>query len=438
MSHARRPRVVASLTAAVALAVVVSAPVASAQSPSSTTGPAGATPVGAAPASWVAGTTGAPRVETIPRPAGTSITFSGRGYGHGRGLSQWGANGAASSGVSWPGILGHYYPGTSRVWQGNPRIDVRLTQLGGAALTVAATPGLRFSDGSATVTLPTGVRLWRVVPDGGGLTLQWQVGSSWVSSTGWRRWTRSSFSFSGRGSVRAVLPSGVRRDYRDLLRVHPSGSSVTIVNTVSTEAYLWSVVPSEMPALWDPDAVRAQAVAARTYATRDRVDGGSPLYDTCDTTACQVYHGILDVTSTGAVSRRWEHPASTDAVSRTAGMVLHHGGYPAFTQFSAANGGMTVPGSQPYLVRKADPYDGASAGSPHTWTTTVPIASVEADFPRVGTLRAIEVLARDGAGQWGGRTTSVRIVGAAGSETVSGDTFRSRLGLRSTWWSATR
>ncbi|MGL5867377.1 MAG: SpoIID/LytB domain-containing protein [Dermatophilaceae bacterium] len=426
MPHARRPRALAALTVAlvaptVALAVAVPAPAAFAQSPASTAG--------------LAGATRAPRVEIIPRPAGSSITFTGRGYGHGRGMSQWGANGAATSGVSWTDILGHYYPGTSRVWQGNPRIDVHLTQLGDSALTVAAAPGLQFSDGTATVSLPTSVRFWRVVPDGGGLTLQWQVGDTWVSSTGWRQWTRSSFSFSGRGSVRAVLPSGLLRDYRDVLRVHPSGSSVVTVNTVSTEAYLWSVVPSEMPALWEPDAVRAQAVAARSYATRDRVDSSSPLYDTCDTTACQVYHGIVDLTSSGAVSRRWEHPASTDAVSQTAGIVLHYRGYPAFTQFSASNGGMTVPGSQPYLVRMADPYDGAAGGSAHAWAAAMSIASVEAEFPSVGTLSAIEVLARDGVGQWGGRTTSVRVVGSAGSETVSGDTFRSRLGLRSTWWS---
>ena len=96
---------------------------------------------------------------------------------------------------------------------------------------------------------------------------------------------------SGSGSLRLVLPSGSTRGYRGALSLIKRGSSGRTVNTVSMENYVRAVVPSEMPTSWHPNAVRAQAVAARTYGAFLRARSSSSGYDICDTTSCQVYRG---------------------------------------------------------------------------------------------------------------------------------------------------
>ena len=101
-----------------------------------------------------------------------------------------------------------------------------------------------------------------------------------------------------------------------------------------------------MPASWQPAALRAQAIAARTYAAFEVADSTNPVYQLCDTTSCQVYGGkSAEVASTNA------------ATTATAGQIRTFHGAPAFTQFSASNGGWMSAGSQPYLAAKQDPFD---------------------------------------------------------------------------------
>jgi SpoIID/LytB domain protein len=196
------------------------------------------------------------------------------------------------------------------------------------------------------------------------------------------------------------------------------------VNVVSLESYLKGVVPREMPALWSPAAVQAQAVAARTYAAFERADQHG-YYQICDTSACQVYGGYTA-----------EYAASNAAVAATAGQVLTYGGAPAFTQFSASNGGASLAGGQPYLVSRTDPYD--TAASPyHHWTTTVTPAAIERQWPRIGRLTGISVTPSSANAPGAGYVASVAITGTGGSVSVSGDTFRSFAGLRSSWFAIT-
>ena len=155
-----------------------------------------------------------------------------------------------------------------------------------------------------------------------------------------------------------------------------------------------------MPALWSKAAVRAQAVAARTYAAYERDHRTGPL---CDTTSCQVYGGYDQ-----------EHPASNDAVDATAHLALMHKGAPAFTQFSSSSGGWTSAGSMPYLPAKADPYDGWAGNPVHSWSNRVSDALIEAKWPGIGNLNRITVTQRDGNGEWGGRVGSVTLVGGQG------------------------
>src|SRR5690606_15323622 len=144
--------------------------------------------------------------------------------------------------------------------------------------------------------------------------------------------------------------------------------------------YLKSVLPAEMPPSWHREANRAQAVAARTYAMWDRdVNKNSTWYDTCDTTQCQVYRGAADYNAAGVRTAVHEHASSTAAVDATAGRYLRYSGEPAFTQFSASNGGYSVAGSRPYLKASADPYDGYPQ-----WTETLTAKRIETAYPAIG------------------------------------------------------
>jgi SpoIID/LytB domain protein len=376
--------------------------------------------------------------ETYERPSSSTLTLAGHGFGHGIGMSQWGAYGAARSGLTWQQILAFYYPGTSRAVQGDQTLRVWLSAVGTAAVPFAPQGGLVVSDGTRQSSLAAAYR-WRVAPEGSALSLQVNPGTGWASVTGWRGSTRPlTISRPSSPTIRVVLPSGSQRDYAGSVRVSNVGGRAYAVNLVPFETYVRDVVPAEMPASWSPAALSAQAVAARTYAANQRASAGSSAYDICDV-ACQVYPGVADYSASGALTIRHEDPRSTAATTATAGVILTASGTPAFTQFSASNGGHTVQGGAAYLPAKADPYDGAVASSsnPHSWTTSVAAGAIERAYPATGTFRALRLGARDGAGDWGGRTTALTVIGSSGAVTVTAASFRARLGLRSTWWTVT-
>jgi stage II sporulation protein D len=362
-------------------------------------------------------------VEVYLRPAGGTVTISGHGYGHGHGMSQWGAYGAASvSNLSWQSILSFYYPGTTLASLGNPTIRVRLDAVGSGPMYVFNAAGLRLA-GNALPATTTGITQYRVLPRSDGSL---QVDK--LSSAGWSsHGTAASpavFSSSS-GLVDVKLASGSRRSYRGTIYANRATStSLTPVNVLPMESYLRAVVPAEMPASWHTNALRAQAVAARSYAGYDRAHAAAgQTWDTCDTTSCQMYSGVPA-----------EYAASDTAVAATAGQTLTYAGTPAFTQFGSANGGWTAAGSQPYLSARADPYDGAIPNGANSWTASVTAAAIQARWPSIGTYSRLRILTRDGHGQWGGRVLTAAIDGSNGSVTVSGTTMRSAFGLRSEWF----
>ena len=161
---------------------------------------------------------------------------------------------------------------------------------------------------------------------------------------GWQKWTMfpgaAEFS-AGNQPVTLRLPEHGSAEYRGALRSVEKHT----VNVLPIDRYVQGVVPREVPAEWPAQAVRAQAVAARTYAAFER-ETATSYYDICDTESCQVYGGSRD-----------EHPATDAAVKATAGRVVLYQGQPAFTQFSSSNGGYSSAGSQPYLVAQPDPYE---------------------------------------------------------------------------------
>jgi SpoIID/LytB domain protein len=381
-----------------------------------------------------------PVVETFGRPAGSSVALAGHGWGHARGMSQYGAYGAAKAGLTATQITSFYYPSTTLAAQGNPQLRVYLSDLGSGGTTVPAQAGLTLNDGQRTTVLGGTANRWRVVPQGGGLTLQWRVGSTWASSGHWRAWKSSPLVLSrpSKGVLRVFLPSGLLRDYAGSVTTRVWGSAARSVNTTDAEAHARAVVPNEMSPSWPAAALQAQAIAARSYAAYGRAHPLSAYYDTCDSSSCQVYRGMGDYDVAGRLRTARLDSRSTAAAAATAGKVVRYNGSPALTEFSASNGGRTLGSSLPYQVAKADPYDGvAVAGNPHSWSTSLAVSRIESAYPSTGKLSSLALLSRSGGGDWGGRAVSVRVSGSAGTVTVSGDAFRGALGLRSTWWTVT-
>lgn len=380
-----------------------------------------------------------PQVESYTAPADGSIEFSGRGSGHGRGMSQWGAYGAATQGRTATQIADFYYPGTSVGTIGNRNINVRLDALGTAGTTAMAQPGLALLDGRTSTTLLDS-RKWRIIPDGAGLTLQWSTATGWASSGLWKQWTGPLTFASRYGTVRVAQGSGAR-DYRGQIGTVRQGAGAISVNYVTMENYLRSVVPAEMPASWPAAALQAQAMAARTYGARERdaARAARRAYDTCDSTSCQVYRGSAAYSSTGALSANHEFAATTAAVTATAAKGRLSGGTPAFTEFHASSGSYTAAGSFPYLTAHSDPYDAVvtTGGNPNRWAASIATSTLQGKYPAIGTLARIEVLGRQGVSDWGARTGSVRLVGSTGSVTLTGPQFRSAAGLKSEWWTIT-
>ena len=387
--------------------------------------------------------------EAYPVPASGVYTLDGHGWGHGHGLSQWGAYGAAKvAGLDYKAILAFYYPNTTLTTENARTVRVRLHAETGGAVVVRPISG-RTLTASTTVAnvaacaLPTSldggkttVKWWRartVTANGAvGVQLQatvdgraWQPASVPGCDAAWASPMAGSITFADGPSVDLVYPGGWVTRYRGRVRASFTGTGIYPVNLVVLDAYLRSVVPSEMPASWSPAALQAQAVAARTYATYGIQHPKTAYYDVYDDTRDQAYTGVPN-----------EDPRSDAAVSATAGQVLDDStGHAAFTQFSAADGGWTAYGGQSYLPAHRDQYDGAVPNSADSWTTSLSAAQINAVFGgQIGSLREIDITGRDGNGQWGGRVTAMTLRGDRGSVSLSGTAFRNYFALRSEWF----
>jgi SpoIID/LytB domain protein len=362
-------------------------------------------------------------------PVTRELTLRGRGYGHGHGMSQNGAQGAALAGKSHREILRFYYPGT-RMGRTKRNVRVLLTADTTSDVTVKPAKGLRVRDLGAGTTLvvPRYARAtaWRVLPKAKARrtsVVQYQ------NKRGWHRWR----TLAGDGQFAAdvpltlVLPDGSTRRYRGALRAaspYRGAKMRDTVNVVHIDDYVRGVIADEMPASWHRQALRAQSVAARTYAANMQQAAGKRYYQICDTTACQVYGGVDAETAT------------TDAaVARTARRILLSNGRPAFTQFSASSGGWTSDGGQSYLPAQRDPWDDWSGNTSHAWTTTISVGSLEAAFPQIGGLETVRVTRRDGNGVWGGRVLQLVLEGSRDTVALTGDDLRWRYGLKSNWFS---
>ena len=393
--------------------------------------------------------------ETYPRPPSGTMYLSGHGWGHGHGMSQYGALGAARQGRTWQQIVDFYYPNTDRTSIGNPliRVDVRAHLAN--TTRVVAEAGLRASFGSAysqssSFSLPhetsggVAVKEWRVVRPAlrpgvaSKPVLQYVLADGSVkTSPQTPPGPQINITNPSTGLTRAIATSGAVRAYRGEVRgalVGDPGKEVLVpIAALPMDLYLRSVVPSEMPASWDANALGAQAVAARSYANYGREHPrNAAFYDTCPTQQCQVFNGY-SLTSAGTTTT-YEYASTNNAIAATAGVVLKYNGATAFTEFSSSSGGWSADGGKPYLLAQSDPYDGVAANPNHDWRTSVSASAIESAWPQVGTFTQLRVTARDGNGEWGGRVRTVVLEGTKGSVTVSGNGFRMGLGLKSEWF----
>jgi stage II sporulation protein D len=350
--------------------------------------------------------------------------FSGRGWGHGVGLAQYGAMGYAREeghGHRW--ILRHYFPGTTlQDHVTGRRVRVRLR----ARRTARVRGAARASAGNGRRIRLDSRATYRFVPTDGD-----RLEVSNAASGAVRERLRSPVRLTGPRPLHLLgdAENGRRDgDYRGTLELRGTGTKVLVVDDVGLERYLAGVVPREMPPTWPSAALRTQAVAARSYALSSLVPDRA--FDVFADTRSQVYGGV------GA-----EDPRTTAAVRATRGTIVVFQGQPARTLFHASSGGRTAASDEvfggdpiPYLRSVDDPYDRLSPH--HAWAVTLTreqIAEGLAALRLQGELVDLAVTARTPTG----RASLVRVTTTDAQADLGAGRARALLGLRSTWFSIT-
>ena len=347
----------------------------------------------------------APARDAEPAPPGAAtFLVTGHGWGHGVGLSQYGAYGYAQKGVGYAKIVLHYFAGTELGAAPVSRVRVLLAS-GAKTLTIASAAEFRVRDATGVVH-DVAAGSYALTP-----ALKLKVDGQTTA-----RALPGPLLFQPAGA-----PLALKRLYRGSIQVDVTSGKLRAVNMVGLEQYLYGVVPSEMPYTWHPEALKAQAVAARSYALATRKTGAFDLYPD---TRSQVYLGI-----------EHEKPSTNAAVDATAGKVVLYQGEVAKTFFFSSSGGRTASAEDvwgeavPYLLSVPDPYDNISPY--HDWG---PYAFTGAGLAKKMKMkgRIVDLQPELNAS---GRIKSLTVVGSNSTVTIPGADLRKRMGLRSTWFS---
>jgi stage II sporulation protein D len=342
--------------------------------------------------------------------ASVSWVVKGHGFGHGVGVSQYGAYGYALHGKDYRFILAHYYQGTTISQVERTRIvrvllDIEPGDVGFSGATSACGVALD----------PT--RGYEAHRNGSGVKLR---GSSGKALADCGRKLRAA----GRGRI-SIDGIGT---YRGALEVVPTDSdvgSLNAINALPLEQYVKGVIANESPPSWPAAELRAQAVESRSFALTGGVGGNG--FDLYDDTRSQVYDGLSSETATTN--------AATDA---TRGEVVTYGGKVAETFFSACSGGYTESVQNvffgpavPYLTAVPDPYDYYCPL--HNWTLRFSGPEISAKLGGYldGALKKVVVTKR-GASP---RIVAANLYGSGGMTKVSGEQLQVALGGYSTWMS---
>jgi SpoIID/LytB domain protein len=358
-------------------------------------------------------------VALLPASAhAANLMIDGHGWGHGVGLSQYGAYGYAQiEGRDHRFILGHYYTGSGYGTAPAARMRVLLKRAGTQRISGATRA--KAADGRTVRLAETRIYRFRGLSPN-----RIEVVDGETDHTRARLIAPVTVTGRANTTLRGAAENGLRNGiYRGRMVLTRDARALLAVNTVGLEQYLYGVVPAEMPANWPAEALKAQAVVARSYALRGRLPG-SP-YDVHADTRSQVYRGVLAETS-----------ATTAAVMATRAAVVTVGGQIAQTFFFSTSGGRTAGneeafGGTPisYLRSVDDPHDDLSPY--HDWTARFTAADARRRLRAVtlGTLRGLRVASRTPSG----RAATVTVRGSGGDQTVTAPQIQSLLGLRSTW-----
>lgn len=205
------------------------------------------------------------------------------------------------------------------------------------------------------------------------------------------------------------------KQYRGCLRFAVNGTVMTAVNVVDLEEYLYGVIPAEMPASYGEEALKAQTLAARTYAMTKLNAHKSSGYELCDTINCQVYKGYSG-----------EDSKTNAVVDETEGEIICYNGTPIEAVFSASTGGYTENSENvwnsvvPYL--RAVPEVGEYGNN--TWTKTLTLSQLDsllsAKGENIGSAQDIVITKIS----TGGRVQEMKIVGTSGSVTLTKENIR--------------
>jgi SpoIID/LytB domain protein len=393
----------------------------------------------------------------------TAVLVRGRGNGHGRGLSQFGAYGWATRfGRSWQEILMFYYiNGTnnsiSTLQAGDPSSEIRVRLLtfdGRNQVAVISRSGqlsvngqgpygavmLRsvsrnrydiYAAAAANCTFDTGV------PSG------FQLIASSVEAPTVTVPSSATSSGSAPNDIIGVcepptraIPNGRVRYYRGSIQALADGNGANrVVNQLNIEEYLRGVVPRESPANWGNaaggagmNALRAQAVAARTYAlSQNRYS----FAQTCDTSSCQVYGGAA-LHTIGDGPQVIEHPLTDAAIADTRGVVIRGGnGRLVSTEYTSSNGGRTASGA---FAAQQDDGDLAADALLQSWSRIFTAQQIEKKYPSIGVFTGISTEHDGLGGEWNGYALSVTISGTTRSVKRSAWEFRNDWDLFAPWY----
>ena len=343
-----------------------------------------------------------------PASAAVSWVVHGRGFGHGVGMSAYGAYGYALHGKSYQFILGHYFTGTTLGTLPGPRVvrvllDISPGDVGFSAATSACGVALDPTRGYEAHRSGTTV----VLRSSGGKRL---------AACGHK------LRAAGKGQI-AIAGVGTYRGALETVPTESDPGSLNVVNALAVDQYVKGVIPNESPPSWPAEELKAQAVASRSFALTAGVGGNG--FDLYADTRSQVYKGLES-----------EYSTSNAAAAATRGQVVMYGGKIAETLFSACSGGHTesiqnIFGGPaiPYLQGVPDPYDGECPL--HTWTLEFsgPEISSKLGAYLKGKLKQV-VIVKTGASP---RIIEAKLVGTGGVTTVTGEQLEVALGGYDTW-----
>ncbi len=340
--------------------------------------------------------------------AATIWKVRGRGFGHGVGMSQYGAYGYAQHGWTYDAILRHYYTGTD-LGSKNPSMRVQVL--------VDTEPNSVAFDGATSVN-------GKAISSSKAYTVRRRASGGTAVYRGSTVVRRSTAGMLIKGGISVRLREGGSRLFRGYLYVSRVGGRLQVLNQLGLDNYVKGVVSGEMPSSWLPEALKVQAVAARSFAVANGA-GTKVLYSD---TRSQVYRGMSGESRTGNA-----------AVTATKGQVVTYQGVAIVTYYFSTSGGRTenvenifCPGTggscaEPYLKSVEDKYDAISPR--HTWTFRFTPGNIGARLG-VGSLKAVKVTQRGVSP----RIVSARFRGKNGSLRIyDGSEIRSRLGTYDSW-----